>query len=61
MADVYRNSTARFLHGSEKSYDWAIMASIVVASIGIVVALCLLTGSSAGYSPDDLGLMNAYP
>jgi hypothetical protein len=25
------------------------------------VALCLLTGASAGYTPDDLGLMNAYP
>jgi phage baseplate assembly protein gpV len=61
MADVYRSTTVRFLDGSEKSYDWAIMASIVVASVGIVVALCLLTGSSAGFTPDDFGLMNAYP
>ena len=61
MADVYRSSTAQFLRGSEKSYDWAIIASIAVVSMGIVVALCMLTGSSAGYAPDDFGLLNAYP
>jgi hypothetical protein len=61
MAEVYRTGTAGSLRGSEKSYDWTIIASIVVVAIGLVVALCLLTGSAAGYSPDDLGLMNAYP
>ena len=61
MADVYRSSTARSFPGSEKPRDWTIIVSIVVIGIGIVVALCLLTGSSAGYTPDDLGLMNAYP
>jgi hypothetical protein len=45
----------------EKSYDRTIILSIAVIAIGLVVALCLLTGSSAGYTPDDLGLMNAYP
>jgi hypothetical protein len=61
MADVYRTGTARSIRGSEKSYDRAIIISIVVVAIGIVVTLCLLTGSSAGYTPDDLGMMNAYP
>ncbi len=61
MADVYRTATARSLRGSEKSYDRTIIISIVVVAIGIVVALCLLTGSSAGYTPADLGMMNAYP
>jgi hypothetical protein len=61
MADVYRSSAARSLRGSEKSRDWTIIVSIVVIAIGLVVALCLLTGSSAGYTPSDLGLMNAYP
>jgi hypothetical protein len=61
MADVYRSGTARLLRASEKSYDPIIVVSIVVVAIGLVVALCMLTGSSAGYTPDDLGLMNAYP
>jgi hypothetical protein len=61
MADVYRTDTALSLRGSEKSRDWTIIISIAVVAVGIVVALCLLTGSSAGYTPDDLGLMNAYP
>jgi hypothetical protein len=61
MADVYRTGTTGSLRGSAKSYDWTIIASIVVVAIELVVALCLLTGSSAGYTPDDLGLMNAYP
>jgi hypothetical protein len=61
MADVYRSSTARSLGGTEKSYDRTIVVSIAVIAIGLVVALCLLTGSSAGYTPADLGLMNAYP
>ena len=61
MADVYRSSAARSLHGTEKSYDRTIVVSIAVIAIGLVVALCLLTGSSAGYTPADLGLMNAYP
>jgi len=61
MADAYRSSTARSLRGVEKSYDRTIVVSIAVIAIGLVVALCLLTGSSAGYTPADLGLMNAYP
>jgi hypothetical protein len=61
MADVYRTGTARSLRGSERSYDRTILISIVVVAIGIVVALCLLTGSSASYTPADLGMMNAYP
>ncbi|HKD77292.1 MAG TPA: hypothetical protein VKB76_17440 [Ktedonobacterales bacterium] len=58
MADVYRSSTA--LRRVEKSFDRTIVVSITVIAIGLVVALCLLTGA-AGYTPDDLGLMNAYP
>ncbi len=61
MADVYRTGTAPSLRGSAKSYDRTIIISIAVVAIGIVVALCLLTGSSAGYTPADLGMMNAYP
>jgi hypothetical protein len=61
MADVYRSSTAPSLRGNEKFYDRTIVVSIAVIAIGLVVALCLLTGSSAGYTPADLGLMNAYP
>ena len=61
MADVYRTGTARSLDGSEKSRDWTITISIIVVAIGLLLALCLLTGSSAGYTPDDLGLMNASP
>jgi hypothetical protein len=61
MADVYRTATARSLRGSKKSYDWTVLISVAVIGIGLVVAVCLLTGASAGYSPDDLGLMSAYP
>jgi hypothetical protein len=61
MADVYRSSTVRSIRRSEKSHDWTIIVSIAVVAVGLVVALCLLTGSSAGYTPADLGLMNAYP
>jgi hypothetical protein len=61
MTDVYRTATTRSLRGTEKSYDRTIIISIAVVAIGIVVALCLLTGSSAGYTPADLGMMNAYP
>jgi hypothetical protein len=61
MADVYRTGATRSLRGSEKSHDRAIIISMVVVAIGIVIALCLLTGSSAGYTPADLGMMNAYP
>jgi hypothetical protein len=61
MADVYRTGTARSLRGTQKAYDWTIILSIGVVAIGLVVALCLLTGFSAGYSPDALGLMTAYP
>ena len=61
MADVYRTDMARSLRGSEKSRDRTITVSIAAVAVGIVVALCLLTGSSTGYTPDDLGLMNAYP
>ena len=61
MVDVYQTGTARFLRGSGKSYEWTILMSIAVVGIGLVVAVCLLTGASVGYSPDDLGLMAAYP
>jgi hypothetical protein len=61
MADVYRSGTARSLRRSEKFYDWTIITSIAVVAIGVVVVLCVLTGSSAGYTPDDFGLLNAYP
>lgn len=61
MADVYRFGTARPLRASEKSYDQIVIVSIVVVAVGLAVALCMLTGSSAAYTPDDFGLMNAYP
>jgi hypothetical protein len=45
---------------SAKTYDFRILVSVAIVAIGLVVAMYALAVHS-GVSPNELGLMSAYP
>jgi hypothetical protein len=47
-------------HISEKSSNFRVLVSVAVVVIGLVVATYAL-GVPSGVSPNELGLMSAYP
>jgi hypothetical protein len=47
-------------HISEKSSNFRLLLSVAIVAIGLVVAIFALAVHS-GVSPNELGLMSAYP
>ena len=57
-ADSSRSAYGRI---SEKSPDFRILVSVAIVAIGLVVATYALAVHTTGVSPNEIGLMSAYP